>query len=103
MEPPSTSPPVTTVASWTLTVLPVSLFLPIAFPCHLVYMRLILSVLSCAGEGNPVGGNVTSNVSGSDVFYEEWMMYVSSDAFCLRICTADDPKNNITAALQCEQ
>jgi hypothetical protein len=30
-------------------------------------------------------------------------MYVSSDAFCLRICTADDPKNNITAALQCEQ
>jgi len=54
------------------------------------------------GEGNPVGGNVTSNVSGSDVFYEEWMMYVSSDAFCLRICTADDPKNNITAALQCE-
>lgn len=26
------------------------------------------------GEGNPVGGNVTSNVSGQDVFYQEWMV-----------------------------
>jgi hypothetical protein len=102
MELPSTSPPVTTVASWTLTVLPVSPC-PLAFLCPCGNTGLILSVPSCAGEGNPVGGNVTSNVSGSDVFYEEWMMYVSSDAFCLRICTADDPKNNITAALQCEQ
>ena len=25
------------------------------------------------GLGNPIGGNVTSNVSGSDVHYEEWM------------------------------
>ena len=25
------------------------------------------------GNGNPVGGNVTSNVSGEDVHYEEWM------------------------------
>lgn len=52
------------------------------------------------GEGNPVGGNVTSDVTGSDVFYEEWMMYVSSDAFCLRICTAESA--NVSAALQCE-
>jgi hypothetical protein len=28
--------------------------------------------------GNPIGGNVTSNVpTGSDVFYEEWMSFVS--------------------------
>ena len=25
------------------------------------------------GAGNPVGGNVTSNVTGTDVHYEEWM------------------------------
>lgn len=25
------------------------------------------------GNGNPVGGNVTSNISGTDVHYEEWM------------------------------
>lgn len=28
-------------------------------------------------EGNPIGGNVTSNVGGTDVFYEEWMSFVS--------------------------
>jgi hypothetical protein len=28
------------------------------------------------GNGNPVGGNVTSNVSGEDVHYEEWMKWV---------------------------
>lgn len=27
--------------------------------------------------GNPIGGNVTSNVTGSDVFYEEWMSFMS--------------------------
>jgi len=54
------------------------------------------------GEGNPVGGNVTSDVTGSDVFYQEWMMYVSSDAFFFRVCTAEDLPNGITAALQCE-
>jgi len=27
--------------------------------------------------GNPVGGNVTSNITGEDVFYEEWMNYIS--------------------------
>ena len=25
------------------------------------------------GLGNPVGGNVTTNATGSDVSYEEWM------------------------------
>jgi hypothetical protein len=33
--------------------------------------------------GNPIGGNVTSNVSGQDVFYEEWMSFVSYDQFCI--------------------
>ena len=35
------------------------------------------------GLGNPVGGNVTSNVSGADVFYEEWMSFMSYDMFCM--------------------
>ncbi|KAN0062334.1 hypothetical protein ACQY0O_005216 [Thecaphora frezii] len=38
--------------------------------------------------GNPVGGNVTSNVSGEDVFYEEWMNYISYNQVCFRICIA---------------
>ncbi|KAJ9118166.1 hypothetical protein QFC22_004070 [Naganishia vaughanmartiniae] len=50
--------------------------------------------------GNPIGGNVTSNVSGSDVFYEEWMSFVSFDQYCLRICTANN--EDVTTALQCE-
>ncbi|WVQ77619.1 hypothetical protein IAR50_007307 [Cryptococcus sp. DSM 104548] len=50
--------------------------------------------------GNPIGGNATSNVEGKDVFYEEWMSFISYDQFCLRVCTAET--NNVTAALQCE-
>ncbi|ODN73068.1 hypothetical protein L202_08463 [Cryptococcus amylolentus CBS 6039] len=50
--------------------------------------------------GNPIGGNATSNVEGKDVFYEEWMSFISYDQFCLRVCTAE--KDNVTAALQCE-
>ncbi|WWD20916.1 hypothetical protein CI109_105394 [Kwoniella shandongensis] len=50
--------------------------------------------------GNPIGGNVTSNVGGTDVFYEEWMSFISYDQFCLRICTAET--GNVTTALQCE-
>lgn len=38
--------------------------------------------------GNPHGGNVTSNVSGQDVFYEEWMNYVSYQQVCVRVCIA---------------
>jgi hypothetical protein len=42
------------------------------------------------GDGNPVGGNVTSNISGTDVHYEEWMNYMSYTQFCLRICTSEN-------------
>ncbi|EJT49892.1 glycoprotein [Trichosporon asahii var. asahii CBS 2479] len=51
--------------------------------------------------GNPIGGNVTTNLAtGEDVFYEEWMSFISFDQFCLRICTAE--VNGTTTALQCE-
>lgn len=50
--------------------------------------------------GNPIGGNVTSNVSGRDVFYEEWMSFISYDQYCMRICTAVPP--NSTTELMCE-
>ncbi|KAF6747512.1 hypothetical protein DFP72DRAFT_1075184 [Ephemerocybe angulata] len=39
------------------------------------------------GAGNPIGGNVTSNVTGSDQHFAEWMQYISYSQFCLRICT----------------
>jgi len=39
------------------------------------------------GTGNPIGGNVTSNVTGSDQHFQEWMLYVSYSQFCFRICT----------------
>lgn len=40
--------------------------------------------------GNPVGGNVTSNVvdGKTDVFYQEWMNYVSATDMCFRVCVA---------------
>lgn len=50
--------------------------------------------------GNPIGGNVTSNWGGSDVFYEEWMSFVSSTTFCFRVCTA--VVNGVTTAEECE-
>ncbi|KAJ1021921.1 hypothetical protein NDA16_003683 [Ustilago loliicola] len=50
--------------------------------------------------GNPVGGNVTSNVSGEDVFYEEWMNYVSYNQLCFRICIAGSEQ--APTALECE-
>ena len=40
------------------------------------------------GKGNPIGGNVTSNVTGKDVFYQEWMNYVGHDILCFRVCIA---------------
>mgnify|MGYP006950206232 CR=1 FL=1 len=52
------------------------------------------------GDGNPVGGNVTSNVSGTDVHYEEWMNYMSYTQFCLRICTAEN--STYSAAQMCQ-
>ncbi|PFH47151.1 hypothetical protein AMATHDRAFT_152856 [Amanita thiersii Skay4041] len=39
------------------------------------------------GTGNPIGGNVTSNISGTDLNYQEWMLFISFEKFCLRICT----------------
>ncbi|KAL1410770.1 hypothetical protein Q8F55_001712 [Vanrija albida] len=51
--------------------------------------------------GNPIGGNVTTNLAtGTDTFYEEWMSFISYDQFCLRICTAGTDKVN--AGLMCE-
>lgn len=38
--------------------------------------------------GNPIGGNVTSNISGQDEFYEEWMNYISYNQVCIRVCIA---------------
>ena len=40
------------------------------------------------GDGNPIGGNVTSNISGKDVDYAEWMEFISYTQFCIRVCTA---------------
>ncbi|CCF50448.1 hypothetical protein NDA11_005037 [Ustilago hordei] len=50
--------------------------------------------------GNPVGGNVTSNVSGQDVFYEEWMNYASADQVCFRVCIAGSEQ--APTALECQ-
>ncbi|WFD02936.1 hypothetical protein MOBT1_001625 [Malassezia obtusa] len=43
-------------------------------------------------KGNPVGGNVTSNITGKDVFYEEWMNYVGHNIMCFRVCIAGSEK-----------
>ncbi|EST06764.2 hypothetical protein PSEUBRA_003746 [Kalmanozyma brasiliensis GHG001] len=50
--------------------------------------------------GNPVGGNVTSNISGADVFYEEWMNYISYNQLCFRICIAGSEQ--APTALECQ-
>ncbi|WVR08600.1 hypothetical protein IAU60_005655 [Kwoniella sp. DSM 27419] len=52
------------------------------------------------GLGNPVGGNVTTNATGSDVHYEEWMNYMSYNQFCLRICIAEN--STYSAAEMCQ-
>ncbi|KAJ7493566.1 hypothetical protein FB451DRAFT_445606 [Mycena latifolia] len=40
------------------------------------------------GAGNPVGGNVTTNiVDGVDEPIEEWMLYIDYQQFCVRACT----------------
>ncbi|ORX41109.1 hypothetical protein BD324DRAFT_659672 [Kockovaella imperatae] len=52
------------------------------------------------GLGNPVGGNVTSNITGQDVHYEEWMNYMAYNQFCIRICTAEN--STYSAALECQ-
>jgi hypothetical protein len=68
------------------------------------------------GNGNPVGGNVTSNITGEDVHYEEWMKwvtpfhwplwwwlmisYMAANQFCIRVCTAEN--STYSAALECQ-
>lgn len=52
------------------------------------------------GLGNPVGGNVTTNATGADVNYEEWMNYMSYQQFCIRICIDENEK--VKAAEQCQ-
>ncbi|KAE9404238.1 hypothetical protein BT96DRAFT_813783, partial [Gymnopus androsaceus JB14] len=41
------------------------------------------------GAGNPVGGNVTTNmtVDGQTINVAEWMLYVDYNQFCFRACT----------------
>lgn len=52
--------------------------------------------------GNPVGGNVTSNVidGKTDVFYEEWMNYISSSEICFRVCIAGS--DEATPSQECQ-
>lgn len=52
------------------------------------------------GLGNPVGGNVTTNATGSDVSYQEWMNYMSATQFCLRICISEN--STYSAAEECQ-
>jgi len=51
------------------------------------------------GSGNPIGGNVTSNVTGIDRNYAEWMMYIDYDQFCFRVCT--NANSTYSAAYMC--
>ncbi|KNZ79040.1 hypothetical protein J132_04740 [Termitomyces sp. J132] len=48
------------------------------------------------GSGNPIGGNITSNITGSDENFAEWMDY---DQFCLRVCTSAN--STYSAAQMC--
>ncbi|RDB21813.1 hypothetical protein Hypma_010825 [Hypsizygus marmoreus] len=51
------------------------------------------------GDGNPVGGNVTSNITGSDQNFAEWMLYIDYNQFCLRVCTTAN--STYSAAAMC--
>ncbi|KAJ6632169.1 hypothetical protein B0H10DRAFT_1901591 [Mycena sp. CBHHK59/15] len=52
------------------------------------------------GAGNPVGGNVTTNiVDGLDEPIAEWMLYISNSQFCLRACT--NANSTYSAAFMC--
>ncbi|KAJ7450044.1 hypothetical protein B0H11DRAFT_325193 [Mycena galericulata] len=52
------------------------------------------------GAGNPVGGNVTTNVvDGVDEPVAEWMLYVDYNQFCLRACT--NANSTYSAAFMC--
>jgi len=51
------------------------------------------------GTGNPIGGNVTSNISGKDLNYAEWMLYIGNGQFCFRVCT--NANSTYSAAAMC--
>ncbi|KAJ7141776.1 hypothetical protein C8R43DRAFT_1200815 [Mycena crocata] len=52
------------------------------------------------GLGNPVGGNITTTiVDGIDQPLAEWMLYISSENFCLRACT--NANSTYSAAFMC--
>ncbi|KAJ7908886.1 hypothetical protein B0H13DRAFT_2251474 [Mycena leptocephala] len=52
------------------------------------------------GTGNPVGGNVTTNVvDGVDEPIQEWMLYIDYNQFCLRACT--NANSTYSAAFMC--
>ncbi|KAF8184155.1 hypothetical protein K438DRAFT_1838430 [Mycena galopus ATCC 62051] len=52
------------------------------------------------GAGNPIGGNVTTNiVDGLDEPIAEWMMFVDYDQFCVRACT--NANSTYSAAFMC--
>ncbi|KAF4622291.1 hypothetical protein D9613_009496 [Agrocybe pediades] len=51
------------------------------------------------GDGNPVGGNVTSNITGSDQNFAEWMLYIGNGQFCMRVCT--NANSTYSAAAMC--
>ncbi|KAF8198160.1 hypothetical protein K438DRAFT_701252 [Mycena galopus ATCC 62051] len=52
------------------------------------------------GAGNPIGGNVTTNVvDGVDEPIAEWMLYIDYDQFCLRACT--NANSTYSAAFMC--
>ncbi|KAJ6632185.1 hypothetical protein B0H10DRAFT_1770936 [Mycena sp. CBHHK59/15] len=52
------------------------------------------------GAGNPIGGNVTTNVvDGVDEPIAEWMLYIDYNQFCLRACT--NANSTYSAAFMC--
>ncbi|KAJ7328775.1 hypothetical protein DFH08DRAFT_709513 [Mycena albidolilacea] len=53
------------------------------------------------GSGNPIGGNVTTNVvDGVDEPIQEWMLFIDYNQFCLRACT--NANATYSAAAMCE-
>jgi len=51
------------------------------------------------GTGNPIGGNVTTNITGADEHIAEWMLYIGNDQFCFRVCT--NANSTYSAAEMC--
>jgi hypothetical protein len=52
------------------------------------------------GSGNPIGGNVTTNVTGSELAVGEWMQFISYSQFCIRACT--NANSTYSAPEMCE-